>query len=180
MSAVGNYASTTLLSVSLLLSGCVAGQPADALKLSPASLSDRQLQTRIYEGVSEAEILSASVAILQDLGVKITEVEADLGLIAGEKMRDASEPGQVAGAILLAMLGASAPVDQRQKIKFSLVTTPLADGAARDRWRVRLTIQRIVWNTHNQVSRIEPLNDAEIFTGFFDKLDKSLFLERQS
>ena len=180
MNAAGNYASTTVLSVTLMLAGRVAVQPTDALKLSPSSLSDRQLQTRIYEGVSEAEILSASVAILQDLGVKITEVEADLGLIVGEKMRDATEAGQVAGAILLAMLGASAPVDQRQKIKFSLVTTPLPDGAGRGRWRVRLTIQRIVWNTHNQVSRIEPLNDAEIFAGFFDRLDKSLFLEQQS
>ena len=142
----------------LLLSGCVSTQQTDALKLSPTSLSERQLQTRVYENVAEAEILSASVAILQDLGVKITEVESDLGLVTGEKMRDATEPEQVVGMIFLAMLGASTPIDKHQKIKFSLVTTPL----------------------HNQVSRVEALNDAEIFRGFFEKLDKSLFLEQQS
>lgn len=164
----------------LLLTACVSTQQADALKLSPTSLSERQLQTRVYEDVEEAEILSASVAILQDLGVKITEVESDLGLVTGEKMRDATEPEQVIGAIFLAMLGGSAAIDNRQKIKFSLVTTPLQSTGSGDRWRVRLTVQRIVWNTDNQVSRVEALNDAEIFSGFFEKLDKSLFLERQS
>lgn len=163
-----------------MMAGCVATRQADALKLSPTSLSERQLQTRVYEDVAEAEILSASVAILQDLGVKITEVESDLGLVTGEKMRDATEPGQVVGMIFLAMLGASTAVDKQQKIKFSLVTTPLQGEGSNNRWRVRLTVQRIVWNTHNQVSRVEALNDAEIFQGFFEKLEKSLFLERQS
>jgi len=164
----------------LLVAGCAVTTPQDALKLSPTSLMDRQLQTRVYEDVSEAEILSASVAILQDLGVKITEVETDLGLIVGEKMRDATEPAQIAGAIFLALFGANTPIDDRQKIKFSLVTTPASSATVVSRWRVRLTIQRIVWNTQNQVSRIEALNDADIFAGFFEKLDKSLFLEQQS
>ena len=168
-----------LLTVSLLLSACVTTQK-DALKLSPTSLAERQLQTRVYEDIGEAEILSACVAILQDLGVTITEVETELGLIVGEKMRDAKEADQIAGAIFLAMFGASAPIDDRQKIKFSLVTTPVATGNGAARWQVRLTIQRIVWNTQNQVSRIEPLNDVDIFIGFFDRLNKSLFLEQQS
>lgn len=172
--------SAVLLVAMLLIAGCVTTQQRDALKLTPTSMADRQLQTRVYENISEAEILSASVAILQDLGVKITEVETNLGLIVGEKMRDATEPAQVVGAVFLAFFGGSAPIDKRQKIKFSLVTTPAASEMVNDRWRVRLTIQRIVWNSHNQVSRIEPLNDADIFIGFFEKLDKSLFLERQS
>ena len=168
-----------LLITLTLITGCVAPQ-RDALKLPAASLADRQLQSRVYEGFDEAEILSACVAILQDLGVKITEVETDLGLVVGEKMRDATEAGQIAGAIFLAFFGASSSIDDRQKIKFSLVTTPVSTQADATRWQVRLTIQRIVWNTQNQVSRIEPLNDPDIFVGFFEKLDKSLFLEQES
>lgn len=171
--------SWTALACALLLSACVPPQQ-DVLKLPPASLAERQLQTRVYEDIGETEILAACVAILQDLGVKITEVETDLGLIVGEKMRDAREPEQIAGAIFLALFGASTPVDDRQKIKFSLVTTPVSSASGGTRWQVRLTIQRIVWNTQNQVSRIEPLNDVDIFVGFFDKLDKSLFLEQRS
>ena len=170
-----------LLSVAMLL-GCVTpGIPEDALKLTPSSLQDRQLQTRIYEDVSEADILSASVGIIQDLGASITETETDLGLIVGEKMRDATDDGQVAGAILVAVfLGGPAIWDEKQKIKFSLVTAPASTKPGNRRWVVRLTIQRIVWNNQNHVSRIEAVTDVEIFQGFFEKLDKSLFLEKQS
>ena len=163
----------------VVLGSCVQ-IPKDALRLSPSSLEDRQLQSRVYEDVSEAQILSAGVGIIQDLGAKITETETDLGLIVGEKMRDATDPGQIVGAIFLALLGSSVSVDKQQKIRFSLVTTPASSQRDSRRWLVRLTIQRIVWNTQNQVSRIEAVKDPDIFQGFFEKLDKSLFLEKQS
>jgi hypothetical protein len=165
----------------VVLAGCAGITiPKDALILSPSSLADRQLQSRVYEDVSEADILSASVGIMQDLGATITETESDLGLIVGEKMRDATDPGQVAGALVMAVLLAPVAIDKRQKIKFSLVTTPVSSAKSNNRWLVRLTIQRIVWNTQNQVSRIEAVRDADIFQEFFEKLDKSLFLEQQS
>ena len=77
-------------------------------------------------------------------------------------------------------MGSSAAIDKQQKIKFSLVTAPASSEPDSKRWVVRLTIQRIVWNTQNQVSRREAVKDVEIFQGFFEKLDKSLFLEKQS
>jgi len=171
-----------ILCLVVSLAGCASTRiPKDALTLTPSSLADRQLQSRVYEDVSEADILSASVGIIQDLGAKITETETDLGLVVGEKMRDATDPGQVAGAIILSILfGSSVAYDKQQKIKFSLVTTPVSSAKRNKRWLVRLTIQRIVWNTQNRVSRIEAVSDAEIFQGFFEKLDKSLFLEQQS
>jgi hypothetical protein len=176
-----SYYKVVVLCSVVALVRCATKIPADALKLSPSSLADRELQSRIYEDVSESEILSASVGIIQDLGVKITETETDLGLIVGEKMRDATDPGQVAGAIILSLLvGSSIAFDKRQKIRFSLVTTPVSSMEDNHRWLVRLTIQRIVWNSHNQVSRIEAVRDEDIFHGFFEKLDKSLFLEQQS
>jgi hypothetical protein len=177
-----SYFKVVFLCSVVVLAGCPSKTiPKDALILSPSSLADRQLQSRVYEDVSEAQILSASVGIIQDLGAKITETETDLGLIVGEKMRDATDSGQVAGAILLAILvGGSMAVDKQQKIRFSLVTTPVSSAKRNNRWLVRLTIQRIVWNTQNQVSRIEAVRDADIFQGFFEKLDKSLFLEQQS
>ena len=176
-----SYFKMVILCSVVVLASCASKIPADALKLSPSSLADRQLQSRVYEDVTETQILAASVGIIQDLGVKITETETDLGLIVGEKMRDATDPGQVAGAIILSLLvGSSIAFDKQQKIKFSLVTTPVSSTRDNQRWLVRLTIQRIVWNSHNQVSRIEAVRDVDIFHGFFEKLDKSLFLEQQS
>ena len=106
------------------MGGCVP-IPADALKLSPSSLADRQIQTRIYEDVTEAQILSASVGIIQDLGAKITETETDLGLIVGEKFRDATDPGQVVGAIVLALIGGQRSGTRRRKSSFLWSQRPL-------------------------------------------------------
>ena len=173
------YSRFLLLVSVVVMEGCVT-IPTDALKLSPSSLADRQMQSRVYEDVTEEQILSASVGIIQDLGAKIIETETDLGLIVGEKTRDATDAGQVVGAIVLALLGGPGTWDKTQKIKFSLVTAPASNEVNPNRWVVRLTIQRIVWNTQRQITKIEAVKDPEMFQGFFEKLDKSLFLVKQS
>jgi len=163
----------------LMMAGCVT-IPTDALKLSPSSLAERQLQTRVYEDVTEEQILSASVGIIQDLGAEIIETESDLGLIVGEKTSDAVDPGQGVGALILTLLGWPGTWDKTQKIRFSLVTGPVSSNENSERWFVRLTMQRVVWNTQRQITKIESVKDPEVFQGFFEKLDKSLFLEKQS
>lgn len=158
-----------------ILAGC-AGIPKDALQLSPESLEERQLQTRRFETQDEANLLSASAALLQDLGFAIDKSETSLGVIAASKDRSAVEAGQVVGAILLSILamGAPVPYDKTQKMRVSVVTRPLGDGKST---AVRVTFQRIVWNTANQISTRERLNDPEIYREFFSKLSKAVFLE---
>jgi hypothetical protein len=161
----------------LLLAGCAAKIPKEALQLSPDSLQRRQTQTRVFETSAEAELLSASAALLQDLGFNLDESETDLGVIVGSKKRDATEAGQVAASIAVAVLfGASMPWDDEQNIRAAVITRKLEE---RNGYAVRLTMQRIVWNTQGQVSRTEPLDDPEIYQEFFAKLSKSVFLEAQ-
>jgi hypothetical protein len=160
-------------SLASFLTGCAVTIPKEALQLSPTSLEDRQMQTRHFDGSSENDILSASAGVLQDLGFQINESETKLGVIVGSKERDATEAGQVAGAIVVALLGGgSMPIDKNQKIKASLVVKPDVDGHY-----VRITFQRMVWNTQNQLSKIEGLRDPEMYQEFFDRLSKSIFLE---
>jgi inosine-uridine nucleoside N-ribohydrolase len=66
--------------------------------------------------------------------------------------------------------------DQTQKIRVSLITQPSADGAAS---QVRVTFQRLVWDNHANVSKIETIDDPKVYQQFFDKLSQSLFLEAQ-
>jgi len=155
------------------LTGCATTIPKEALQLSPTSLEDRQIQTRHYEGSNENDILSASAGVLQDLGFQIDESETKLGVIVGSKERDATESGQVAAAVVVALLGGgSMPIDKKQKIKASLIVKPDKDGHF-----VRITFQRLVWNTQNQLSKIEGLKEPEMYQEFFDRLSKSIFLE---
>ena len=157
-----------------LLAGCVS-IPQDMLQLSPESLEERQLQTRRFETQDEAKLLSASAALLQDLGFTITKSVTSLGVITASKDRSAVEAGQVVLAFLLSILAQqSVPYDETQKMRVSVVTQPLGDGKST---AIRVIFQRIVWNTHKQISKREQLNDPEIYQEFFSKLSKAVFLE---
>ena len=163
-----------------LFASCATTIPKEALLLSKENLKDRQLQTRRFD-TDEKTLLSASAAVLQDLGFNINESETDLGLIACSKQREAISAGQVAGAIFLAILtGAVTPIDKEQLIRASLITRPIhidETDKSKCQTAVRITFQRIVTNTQGQITRREGINEAEIYQEFFDKLSQSLFLE---
>jgi hypothetical protein len=177
----GRVAAGLLLVGSVFIAGCATTIPKDALVLTPDSFDLRQLQTRRIDGISETKLLAASVGVLQDLGFEIDESETKLGVIVASKDRSAVNPAAVAGAILLAALsGAAVPWDSTQKIRVSLVTHPAlaTDGAPLpDSQVIRITIQRIVWNTQGQVTHVDAIEEPQIYQEFYEKLSKSIFLE---
>ncbi len=167
----------------LALTGCVT-IPPDILRLPLDSLEKRKTETRQYETTDEEKMLSASAGVLQDLGFTISESETKLGLIAAAKDRGAVDSGQVALATaitVLAALGGSynnsyQQIDKSQRIRASVITRLTEDGK---KILVRVTFQRIVWNIAGNISRVETLNDQNLYEGFFQKLSKSIFLEEQ-
>jgi hypothetical protein len=172
----------TLVGLGLLISAGCATIPDDALVLAPDTLERRQLQTRRIDGISEKNLLAASAGVLQDLGFNIDESETRLGVIVASKDRSAFTPAQLAGAIAMAIFGAHTAIDKTQKIRVSLVTrhTLASDGSVRpDSQVLRVTLQRIVWNTDNRVTRVESIEEPAIYQAFFEKLSKSIFLELQ-
>ncbi len=166
-----------LICISLLV-GCQPTIPKDALTLSTESLAERQLETRKYETNDEAKILAACAALLQDMGFNLDESETKLGLITSSKMRSAVSGGEVFAAILVAALGGgSMPIDKQQKMRACVVTRHCGENG--NNIAVRVTFQRVVWNTQGQVTKSESLTDPSIYKEFFSKLSKSIFLEGQ-
>ena len=162
--------------VAMHLVACQQTIPKEALQLTQESLEQRQAQTRRFETAEEATLLSASAAVLQDLGFNLDESETNLGVIVASKERDATEAGQIVGAIFIAVLfGAVVPIDKEQKIRASLVTRPHGDSD--ESTLVRITFQRIVWNDRGVISKTEGLSDPKLYQEFFEKLSKSVFLE---
>lgn len=166
---------------------CVVGscQPepqtaTQALTLAPESMAQRQAQTRLFDTADENAILSASAALLQDLGFLIDETSGSIGLLVASKNRTAEDSGQVAGQVFLSLLAAAAgtrydPVwEKDQKIRASVTVRRAGTG---ERTAVRVTFQRVVWNNNRLISRVETLSDAELYTVFFDRLAQSIFLE---
>lgn len=160
---------------SLFITSC-GTIPKDALRLTQKNLELRQIQQKEYSDVKERQALIASANVLQDIGFIIKESEGDLGLLVAEKDRDATDGGQIALAILLAALGGgNIAIDENQKIRVSLITRIRKNNSI----LVRASFQRIVWNSNNQISKMEYIKDKQIYQDFFTKLDKSIFLAKQ-
>jgi hypothetical protein len=177
-----HFTGALALVLAIGIAGCQS-IPKDALMLGPESLANRQLQTRRFAGLGEKETLAAGAGVLQDLGFTITESETSLGVVVGNKDRSAVNAGQVAGAVLVALLGGGVmATDKNQKIIASLVTRPVIDNqgvVVPNSFFVRVTFARIVWNTQNRITKAEQLTDVKLYEGFFAKLSKSVFLEGQ-
>ena len=163
--------------------GC-ASMPKGFLKLSESYLEKRELQIRQYDTIDEEKIITSVAGVLQDLGFALDESETKLGLVSASKASDAKSKGQIAGAVLLDLLGAFggnspnslARCDKSQVVKASVITKPSLDG---NKIVVRVTFQRIVWNMSNQINKVESINEPVIYQKFFDSLSKAIFLEAQ-
>ena len=188
-----------LLIVASLFGAACAGPkttPIELFQLTPESPANKAMQTRQFDTPSSDELLSASAAVLQDLGFQVTESDRDVGFLRAAKERSAREYGQEIRrdivAFLTLMIGALggtntmylAPVDLHQQINASLVAQPIQDDD--ERQNVRIVFYRLVWkgdgSSGNQSippgqQKMEMIRDAEIYQQFFARLSKAVFLE---
>ncbi len=163
--------------------GC-SSIPKGFLKPDENYLEARQLQMRQYDTTNEVQIVTAVAGLLQDLGFTLDNSETDVGFVAASRKADATNAGQVAGAILVDTLGilfggyqnAYGKVDSVQYVKASVIVKPNLEG---NKIVVRVTFQRIIWNISGQINRVESVKDPKIYQKFFDDLSKAIFLEAQ-
>lgn len=177
------------------LVGCVTHtQPDELFQLKPESAINRAMETRFFETKDEAELLSASAAVLQDLGFQVEESVREVGFLRATKERSAREYGQDITRFFVFLLSTGLvfvqqppiviPVDLHQKIAAALVTRPVNLDATRQ--EVRVAFYRVVWkgagSSGNQgippgEQRMEMLRDPVMYQTFFAKLSKAVFLE---
>lgn len=157
-----------------ILSGC-AGNPVEAFKLSATNLQDRQIQSRTYKNIKEESILAASAAVLQDMGYTLSESETRLGVITATKDADATSGVQVFLAVLAALGGNSTAIDDKQRFTMTTVVLPRGNS---NTYTVRMTMQRVVWNTQGNVTKLETIKSEDVYKTYFEKLSKAVFLEK--
>ena len=182
--------------------GCVTeGDPAEFFVLSEESPANKAMQTRQFETDGPDELLSASAAVLQDLGFQISESVREVGFLRAAKERSAREYGQEINRGIVFFLttlltaavaaGGSAqsavvvlPVDLHQQINASLVARPL--DASGSRHEVRVLFYRLVWKGSGMSGdqqippgeqKMEMIREPEIYQQFFARLSKAVFLE---
>ena len=178
----GKYRKALACAAAALLTACAQQDPDWANKLAMTvgapranAAQIRERQTTRFPNVPEERLLVEATQALQDLGFTIEESAPKYGVLGAGKDRDATEAGQVAGQIALAigfaLLGASYnPVwDTDQVIRATITTRP---EGARDT-AMRVSFERIVTNTKG-LSRIEQLTAPEFSSGFFEKVRSGL------
>lgn len=185
-----------LVAATLLLGGGCATAPRP---FAPRASSAED--ARLFPGATEKKMLTASAAVLQDLGFSLDGGDSKLGLILASKERSAqAKPSAasvaadaagiaavVAGSVILAgplgplaLLqlagGGNDDVPDRQVIRVSLLAArsdPARDGDV----VVRLAAQRVVYSKQNRVLLSESLADPALVEAFFAALEKSVFLQ---
>ena len=178
----------TALFLSSQLAGCMTPtEPGELFQLTPESAIHRAMQTRLFETTDQTELLSASAAVLQDLGFQVEESVRDVGFLRATKERSARQYGQDIGRFLIFVLSLGhviIPVDLHQKIAAVLIERPVNPDATRH--EVRIMFYRVVWKGEGQADRqyvppgeqkMEMLRDPVLYQQFFAKLSKAVFLE---
>ncbi len=165
-------------------------KPESFFEITPEMAQHRALQTRIFETANEKELLSASAAVLQDLGFQIEESAVGVGMLRAAKERSAREAGQEILQFLMGILSIFGqkviiiPVDLHQQISATLVTRRVEGGGSR--FTVRILFHRTVWKGDGNDGdhyippgqlHMEMIHDAKIYQQFFAKLSKGMFLE---
>jgi hypothetical protein len=186
--SIGLSRAGALFTCLALTSGCIQEtQPADLFQMTAETPRNRATQSRFFETPNEKELLSASAAVLQDIGFQVEESVREVGFFRATKERSAREHGQDIERVLFLILSLGKvlkPVDLHQKIAASLVTRPLNREATKQ--EVRIIFYRVVWKGDGQVDNqylapgeqyMEMIRDPEIYQQFFAKLSKAVFLE---
>ena len=151
----------------------------------------RESQTRSFEA-DEAEILGASVALLQDMEYNVDEVETRLGVLSASKVVDADSAAQKAGLIaldvvnvLLSALTGSTPggsayssADDQVGVQLTLVVLPSLAREAE--YTARFTLQSTLYDKAGLVKERQLVDEPEAYQDIFDKLSQALFLETEA
>ena len=166
------------------LGGCATAIPEAALRLPESTLDLRSIQTRTLEASSEINILTATIAVLQDMEFNIDRIEKPLGVITASKVSDADSKSEKTGLFFLDMLcaigggggcdaGSTASDDQHITLTMVVLPSLSRDGE----YSVRITIQRVIYDKMDRIKVLERIDNAETYQTIFDNLRKSLFLQ---
>jgi hypothetical protein len=171
--------------LALQLSGCATEKiPKAALRLEESTLEVRSLQTRKIAAPSETAILTATIALLQDLEFNIDRIEKPLGVISASKISDADDKGEKTALFFLDFLcvvGGGGSCDNmstakdEQALMLTMVVLPSLERQGE--YAVRVTLQRIIYDKEGRIKVLQRVAKPEIYQEVFDKLRSALFIE---
>lgn len=159
---------TATLLLCALVSACATGTQ----RPMKTQLQVREFQTRTFETTKSSEVLSAVVEAFQDQGFMVKNVVPEVGLVSATRETDVEEAGQAALQIFLfgheGMWAKNASLEATANVKTQGGKT-----------KVRANFQEKVMNNRGGVDHVRTIEDPKFYQMFFDKIGKSIFIEKQ-
>lgn len=157
-----------VLTLPLFLAACVQSSKPE-LK---TQLQVREFQTRTFDTTNTNEVLTAVVEAFQDQGFMVKNVVPQVGLVSAIKEVDLEDPAQV---FMKTFLGGSNAVWEKNSVVEATANVRTLKGQT----KVRATFQEKVMNNRGTLDTVSTIEDPKFYQGFFDKVGKSIFIEKQ-
>ncbi|HUX80544.1 MAG TPA: hypothetical protein VMW10_12495 [Alphaproteobacteria bacterium] len=158
----------TSLGLVFLLAACTS-QTKQPLK---TQLEVREFQTRTFDTAKTEEVLTAVVEAFQDQGFMVKNVVPQVGLVSASREVDVEDHAQAAFQVFFmgqnAMWSKNAVLEATANVKTQNGKT-----------KVRANFQEKVMNNHGGTDRVNTIEDPKFYQNFFDKIGKSIFIEKQ-
>lgn len=153
---------------------------ADVLP-NKTQLETREFQTRTYDSKDMKTIMKAIINTLQDDGFNLSSSNTELGIITAKKEYVVKMPRgkeifirsiyTVAFGILGLLISNSIVQNQEYCISASANISEFGKNT-----KVRINFTE---NTKKDSSKFQDVHDSKLYQAFFEKLDKSLFIQTQ-
>lgn len=155
----------------LALPGCISAPP-DTFHSRGAAV--KNMQTRSFDVENPRQIILSCVSVLQDIGYSIEETNYNLGVVTGTKEADAVVASQVVmSAVTMILSGQITATDDYQIITASIMVNK---SEKTDDCYIRAVFAQEIFKTDG-FSKSTVIEDQAIYSLFFQKLSKSIFLE---
>ncbi len=170
---------TTILFLLSLLSACSTFHVERELEVSSEMEDLRPIQTRWFHTSDQAQLTTAMVDTLLELGFSDIQHESSLGFASASFRTDefdADEVLQIGAMFFVAILlpginfGNGVSVDDYEML-YATVTTMPGDNTGT---RVRLTLQRVMRAINKRISNIENVDKADVYAEFFKRMQSKL------
>lgn len=135
-------------------------------------LEVREFQTRTFDTPKTDEVLTAVVEAFQDQGFMVKNVVPQVGLVSASREVDVENDGQAAFQVFF--MGQNAVWS-----KNALIEATANVKTQGGRTKVRANFQEKVMNNRGGTDSVTTIEDPKFYQDFFDKISKSIFIEKQ-
>lgn len=153
-----------------LLVGCTGPNPRKMTSMSSGINAKKEMQTSRFKDVSEQELLTRTVNLMQDMGFQIIYANAELGIVTGEKPGDLGLHFKESMGEMFSFGRAEQP---QTFYHFGIIATTRPAGTGLNESLLRIKVMRI-WRggSLQEIFFVNDFDNISLYQKIFARLSK--------